>query len=129
MSKAKTSPTKRTLDYTRAVGWIPDVVERWIPRVNVRKDLFGFLDLVVMDDKGGLLGIQATSDESGGNSGARMEKISNEPRAVEWLRRGLRLEVWGWRKLRGRWRPKRFTARLLADDSIEWDDAEEVARG
>ena len=123
MSKARTSPTKRTMDYARARGWHPGVVERWNAHARIRQDLYGFLDLVVMDDHGGLLGIQATA---GSCTGSRMEKIENEPRAQEWLRRGLRIQVWGWRKLRGRWAPRRLEARLLADGSIEWDDVEEA---
>ncbi len=43
------TPSARSLAAGRANGWLIDVVERWIGggRIRVRKDLFGFLDLVV----------------------------------------------------------------------------------
>lgn len=119
------SPTARTLEYCRAVGFIPAVVERWNQYAHIRQDLYGFLDLLVLDDKPGLLGIQATS---GSNAGARVEKITQEPRAVEWLKRGLRVEVWSWRKVKGRrggrlhWDVRRLAARLLEDGTVEWDE-------
>ncbi len=80
------------------------MVERWIGggRIKVRKDLFGFLDVVVLDGRPGLLGIQCTS---GSNVSSRVKKIRDEvwPAAEAWLLAGNRIEVWGWRKKAGRW--------------------------
>lgn len=126
---AVTSPTQRTLAYCRAEGWIPAVVERWNQYAQIRQDLYGFLDLLVMDDKPGLLGVQCTS---GSNAAARMEKIGAEPKALHWLLRGLRVEVWGWRKVKGKrggrlhWDVRRLAARVTEDCTVEWD---EVANG
>ena len=39
------SPTARSLRYLRECGHVADVVERWIPRANVRRDLFGVIDV------------------------------------------------------------------------------------
>lgn len=125
---AKPSPTSRTLDYCRNVGWTPAVTERWNPHAMIRQDLYGFLDLVVLDGKPGLLGIQATTQS---NAAARMEKIQQEERAKKWLAAGLRVEVWGWRKIKGNtkrlhWAVRRVAARLLPDGSLEWDDVDEA---
>lgn len=96
------TPTARTLAACRKTGRIAEVVERWIPRANKRKDLFGFIDIVVLDGLPGVLGIQCTS---GSNVSARVKKIREEcwPAAESWLRAENRIEVWGWRKKAGRW--------------------------
>ncbi len=105
------TPSARSLAAGRANGWLIDVVERWIGggRIKVRKDLFGFLDLVALDGQPGVLGIQVTS---GSNVSARVKKIGTECRdaAERWLRAGNRIEVHGWRKIG---RPTRWAARTV----------------
>jgi hypothetical protein len=114
------TPTKRTLDELRHRGAIADVVERWIPSVGEggafisygrRKDLFGFIDIVAILDRQ-IVGIQATSDNSGGHGGARVKKIQQEcaDAARAWLEAGGLISVWAWRKYakpveRKLWRP------------------------
>lgn len=39
------TPTARTLAFLRKRGLRSDVVERWIPHINQRKDLFGIIDI------------------------------------------------------------------------------------
>ena len=83
-----------------------DKVEQWIPRANVRKDLFGFIDLLAMRDTtiylppgGGLisqipsvlLGVQVTSL---GHISDRVKKILDLPASAVFRHFGL-LEVWG----------------------------------
>lgn len=126
-------PTQRTLDHCRRRGWHPAVVEKWIPQARRRSDLYGGIDLVVMDDQQGLLGIQATD---GSSVSKRAEKLSALPLMIEWLRRGNRLEIWGWRKLKKKrggkafvYRPRILRARL--DEpigsayEIAWDVVEQ----
>lgn len=88
------TPTARTLAACRKLGWEPDVVERWIGGgcIKVRRDLFGCIDLVVLDGRPGLLGIQATS---GSNGSSRVKKMSAEPRARAWLLAGNRIAKGG----------------------------------
>lgn len=102
------TPTQRTLAECRKRGWLAEVVERWVPhygtdeegkkRGGVRKDLFGFVDVVVIAD-GRLLFIQATS---GTNVTHRKEKILTECKdnLAAVLNCGVRVEIWGWRKLK-----------------------------
>lgn len=73
------------------------VVERWVAQARRRIDLFGCIDLVALDGKPGVLGIQATST---GNIPSRVKKILTECReaARDWLEAGNRLEVWGYAK-------------------------------
>lgn len=112
---AKTSPTQRALAECKKRGWKPAIVEKWNPHARIRQDLYGFADLVVLDGNPGLLALQVTS---GANLSARMAKLSAVPAVVDWLKAGLRVECWGYRKLvvkRGgkatRWNLRRVSAR------------------
>jgi hypothetical protein len=98
---AKTSPTQRTLALCKKHGWTCQVVERWNSFARIRQDLFGFIDLVAMDGKT-IIGIQATS---GANVAARLTKIKENPKSLEWLESGGRLFVHGWslKKRTRRW--------------------------
>jgi len=63
---------------------------------GVRKDIFGFVDVLAITDEG-LIGIQSTTAE---NVSARVKKIREEfPEiARRWLNSGNQIEVWGWKK-------------------------------
>lgn len=83
---AKTSPTARSLAKLRKEGWVAGVVEKWIPQTKMRKDLFGFIDIVAV--RGGvILGVQATGGS--GNGVKRMEKARAQPEFEAWVRAGL----------------------------------------
>lgn len=95
------TPTSRTLERCKELGYYAEVVERWVPFSKTRKDLFGFIDIVAITPAG-ILGIQATSSS---NVSARRKKILNldEPILEAWNQAGGYVEVWGWgkRKKRG----------------------------
>lgn len=89
------TPTARTLALLRRSHYVAGVVERWIPRANVRKDLFGVIDIVaIRRGETGVLGIQATSMA---NVSARVAKAKTKGELRTWLACGNRFEVWGWR--------------------------------
>jgi len=108
------SPTQRTLKQVRESGSTADVVERWIPMPThpgggYRRDLFNFIDIIELTGEG-IIGIQSTS---GSNFSKRVEKIKTECReaAVEWIKNGGRIQVWGWRELKKKvdrktWQPR-----------------------
>lgn len=97
-----TSPTQLTLKLLREEGWTVEVVERWVPGANIRKDLFGFIDLVAL--KGDMtLGVQATSYS---NMGARIKKIESAELLSQVRRASWHLWVIGWRKQNNRWTHK-----------------------
>lgn len=79
------TPTARTLAECRKRGWIAQVVEQTIPRTFIKRDLFGCIDIVAVTPEG-IVGIQATSNLTGGNHGMRVQKILAEPRMREWCR-------------------------------------------
>ena len=90
------SPTERTLAALRADGWWPEVVEKWIPRARIRKDLWSFCDILALKD-GQILAVQCTS---GSNVAARVKKIT-ECELLPMVRAcGIAVEVWGWRRLK-----------------------------
>jgi hypothetical protein len=93
------SPTQLTLRDLRADGWLAEVVERWVPGANVRRDLFGGFDIIAIKD-GTTCAVQCTTDA---HVAERVRKIGDLPhigiiREADW-----QLEVWGWRKVKGRW--------------------------
>jgi hypothetical protein len=95
-----TSPTQRSIEYLRKSGWMVDVVEKWIPGANIRRDLFGLWDILAVQD-GVTLAVQVTSY---GNVSSRIKKIT-ESEVLPMLRQaGWVLKVHGWRKEKnGRW--------------------------
>jgi hypothetical protein len=102
------SPTKRSLDFLRKTGFMAAVVERWNMHAKIRQDVFGFGDILASREGVGILLIQATSAS---NHAARMNKIRIEPRALQWLLAGGRIEVWSWAKRGARGEPKRWELR------------------
>jgi hypothetical protein len=70
------------------------VTEKWIPQINRRQDLYGFIDILAVNGTD-TVGVQATS---GANVSSRVNKILSlqEPRV--WLAAGRRIIVHGWAK-------------------------------
>jgi hypothetical protein len=93
------SNTVRSTKLLEAEGWTVDTVERWIPVVNRRKDLFGFLDLIAV--RGGeTMGIQTTSAS---NVASRINKIMESEHLSKVRMANWRIEVHGWAKKANRW--------------------------
>lgn len=94
-----TSPTQLTLIKLREEGWLVEVVERWVPGANIRKDLFGFIDLMAIKDEQ-TLAVQATSYS---NMSARVKKIEASENLAAVRKAGWGIWVIGWRKVNNRW--------------------------
>jgi hypothetical protein len=85
----------------RASGYTAEVVERWLPWANVRRDFLQCIDiLAIRRGEPGVLGVQATS---GSNLSARLAKAKGKPGLRVWLAAGNRFECWGWQRRNGRW--------------------------
>ncbi len=97
---SKVSPTQRTLAELRRRGYLAQVVEHWVPGARVRRDLFGFIDvLAIKPDE--VLGVQACA---GASVAARVAKIAEHENVGQVREAGVRIMVWGWRKnSAGRW--------------------------
>lgn len=115
------SPTARTLAECRRRGWLAGVVERRLPKQFVTVDLFGFIDIVALDGRPGVLAIQATGETASGNVSLRLRKIREEraDNARAWLAAGNRIEVWGWGKRGGAGKRKLWTLRVVPVDSVD----------
>ncbi len=112
---ARAQPTQLTLKECRERGYHAYVCEKWVPGANIRKDAFGFGDLLVIDDDQGSLLIQACVYASIGTRRQKILEKCTEP-AKAWLERGNRIEIWAWRKVGHRWQ--------LTDTPIELGDFE-----
>lgn len=103
------SPTQRSLQHCRKQGWTAGVVEKWNQFANVRQDLFGCIDIIVIDDlEQGPLAVQATS---GTGHAARRKKSIAEPRLKLWLESPARFEVWSWSQRGPKGKRKLWTLR------------------
>ncbi len=95
------SPTARTLKFLRSCGHQAEVVERWIPRANVRRDLFHCIDVVaVRRGEMGVLGVQVTTLP---NLSSRLAKARAQPELRTWLAAGNRFSLHGWYQRGGQW--------------------------
>ena len=94
-----TSPTQRSLEKLRADGWRAEVVERWIPGANIRKDLWGWVDILALRD-GVTLAVQTTS---AANVSARVRKITDSESVADVRKAGWAICVHGWRKVGRAW--------------------------
>jgi hypothetical protein len=105
------TPTARTLALLRDRGYLADVAERWLPRVNVRRDLFGCIDVVAIKAGCAVLGVQATTAT---NVSHRISKARELPALRTWLACNAQFQVWGWAKRAGRWQVR--IVELRGDD-------------
>ena len=96
------SPTQRSLAYLRNLGYHVEVVERTIPKTFIKKDLWGFADLLAIRP-GEVLAVQVTS---GSNVSARVKKIAEHENTQFVREAGIAIHVHGWRKLKAGWSPK-----------------------
>jgi hypothetical protein len=115
------SPTARSLKLLRDAGWLAGVVESWVPVANVRRDLFGFGDIIAIHKaEPGVLLVQATTRP---NIGARAKKARALATLAIWLRDpGRRFEIWGfYQESSGKWAVKRveITGDELRDEVLE----------
>jgi hypothetical protein len=93
----KRSPTALTAELLKKDGWLVWTVERVIPRINKRIDLWNCFDQLAIKD-GEVIALQPTSWT---NTSARVKKISeseyiDEVRKLNWT-----LWVIGWKHIKG----------------------------
>src|SRR5262245_59354943 len=101
-----TSPTARTLKRLRQMGFLADVVERWLPGMNRHRDLFGVIDVVAIHRSvPGVMGVQCTTRA---NAASRLRKIQANAAVRVWLASGNQIEVWGWFQGGGKWQVQRL---------------------
>lgn len=87
------TPTQRTLKHLRDLGYLAEVVEKWVPGANIRRDLFGFVDVLAIRP-GETLAVQCTST----GVAERIRKIAESATIGAVREAGWRVQVFGWRK-------------------------------
>ena len=91
------SPTQRSVALLREQGYMVDIVEHFNAYAKVRKDMFGWADLVALHPlKRGVLAVQTTT---GSNVAARVTKASEMASFKLWIAAGNPVEFHGWRKI------------------------------
>lgn len=94
--KKPISATQKSLKLLRDEGYLCEIVEKTIPKCFIKKDLFGFIDiLAIKDDE--VLAVQTTS---GSHSSDRTTKIKTHPNYPKVKQLGWKITVHGWRKLK-----------------------------
>ena len=108
MAKRKPkSPTARTLQEMRKLGYQADVVERWIAAIKQRKDLFGFIDVLAIKGET-TVAIQSTT---GNHHAERVAKILAHPNFPACIAAGWVVEVHSWTKAGGKGKRKLWECR------------------
>lgn len=119
---SKVSPTQRTLAYCRKLGWTAEVVERWNSHAFKRKDLFGFVDIVAVDDSGHVRWLQVTVTDSMTSRIAKIEGDGKMRAIAGALGSAGSVEVWGWAKRGAKGTRKLWTLRRAVRAAGEWYD-------
>jgi hypothetical protein len=113
------SPTQQTLRMMRQQGRLCGIVERWNPyagKFGQRSDLFGFIDIICLDPQRGIIGVQSCGQAFSEHDRKILEDCAEN--AIEWIKSGGVIELWGWRKIKKKrggkamiWQPriKRYT--------------------
>jgi hypothetical protein len=107
------TPTERTVAKLRNEGWIVETVEKWkrfpdrnkhqcpacrhTPMIQIRKDLWGFADLLALHVSGAHYLLQVTDNT---DHAKRMAKITHHEDVAPWaakcLQRGMKIAVVSW---------------------------------
>jgi hypothetical protein len=90
---ASKSPTQRSLEYLRELGYYCEVVEKWNPWSRVRQDLWGWCDILAIR-RDEVLAVQVTAS----GVAARIKKIQESDTVLRVREAGIRVEVHGWTK-------------------------------
>ena len=90
---ASRSPTQRSLEYLRELGYHCEIVEKWNSFTKQRKDLWGWCDILAIR-KDVVLAVQVTASAVAD----RIKKIQDSTTVALVRDAGIRIEVHGWRK-------------------------------
>lgn len=107
----RVTPVQRTLKHLRDEGKVYAVVERYVQRkgmaFGIRQDLFGIIDVVMVDPDDGIIGIQCCGV---GSWSSHYKKITEDTELVRgtdhtrpvlalmWMKHAT-LMLWQWRKI------------------------------
>lgn len=101
------SPTARSLQHLKELGYQARVVEKTIPKTFIKQDCFG-VDILALKAGAPILAVQCTSNA---NVSARIQKLNETGHASLWKSVGAEIEVWGWAKQGARGKRKTWNLR------------------
>lgn len=104
---AANNASKKVLE---SQGWTCSVTEQTIPHCFIKRDTYGFADLLCCSPRMGIMLVQATGGTGISNFNARVAKIKAEARAGIWLASGGRIQVHSWERTK---KSKDRTCRIL----------------
>jgi hypothetical protein len=109
------------LAYLRRAGFTQaEACERWLPRINRRRDLLRVADVIALRPRDRtILLVQVTSLP---HVADRLKRVQTRPELRDWLRCGGSFELHGWVKRSGRWQVKVVAVRaedLAAEVLVE----------
>lgn len=99
---AAPSPMALSLDKMRADGYLPWKTETWNSFARIRQDLWGWCDAIGVGREG-VIAVQATSWD---HVSERVKKIANSETIGPVREAGVKVVVWGWRKVGKTWECK-----------------------
>ena len=82
--------------HLEAEGWTVATIEQTIPHTFIKRDCFGFADLLACSPSRGVMLVQATGHVSTSNYHKRVAKTKAEPRHAIWLASGGRIQIHSW---------------------------------
>lgn len=103
--------TARSMDHLRRQGWMVTKVEQTIPRTFIKRDAFGWGDLLAVHPLHGIAFVQSTT---GSNLASRVEKARGIGALTAWALAGGRLLAHGWAMRGPRGERKRWTLREIS---------------
>lgn len=104
------SPTQRSKALYIDLGYRVEIVERWVPGANIRRDAFGIGDLLVVHPIKQIALVQTTTAS---NVAARISKLHGNAAALDWLRAGGEIHFHGWSQTGARGCKKTWTCRVV----------------
>lgn len=104
------SPTSRTTQWAKKNGYSAAIVEKWNKFAGIRQDMFGFIDVVLIDGIRPVWGLQITST---GNMASRIKKSLESPNLALWCGSGARFSVVGWSKKGGKGKRKLWEMKMV----------------
>ena len=107
-SRRGKSPTSRSLELLRTMGYQPQIVEYYNSFSKKRVDLYTCIDIVACHSALGILGVQVTSAS---NHSARFKKACKAP-IRKWLEAGGHMQIQSWGKKGKQGERKTWTVRI-----------------
>lgn len=108
------SPMQRSLALLREQGYSAERVEHYLMHGRRRKDLFRFCDILALQPPYSILAVQTTT---GSHLAEHKKKVLAEHLALLWLRCAGRIQLHGWRKIKGKWAVR--VIELTAEDFVQ----------